>query len=112
LAASAGNRATSRGQEAEGQHYAVVDRDRSCRITREPDRGRDAEDFTGRDVAHHDLFARRRGLAGAHVTMQQQEKGMGVRALLEHCAVLGVSRGTGLAQNLGELVRAKSPKER
>ena len=78
----------------------------------QPDRHRDAEGFAGRDIAHHDLFARRRGLAGPYVTVQQHEERMRVLALFEYRAVLRKSHRARFAENLAKFVRGKSRKQR
>ncbi len=49
------------------QHYAVVDGGCGRRIALQSDRHCNAEGFAGRDIAHHDPFSGRRGLAGAHM---------------------------------------------
>lgn len=38
-------------------------------IELQPDRHRDTEGFAGRNISHHDLFSRRRGLGGAPMTL-------------------------------------------
>ena len=56
-------------------------RSRSPDILVSPIAVRDAEDLARRDVAHHDLLARRRRLAGAHMAVQQHEEGMRILSL-------------------------------
>jgi hypothetical protein len=46
------------------------------------------------------------------MAVQQQEKGMGVLALLEHGGVLGIARGTRLAEDFGEFLGTESRKHR
>ncbi len=93
-----------------GQRDAVVDGGRGGGVTLQPDRGRNPKAFAGRDIAHHDLFAGRRGLAGAHMTVQQHEEGMGVLALLEYRAVLGKAQRAGLAKDFAELLQHQIPR--
>ena len=52
------------------QHDAVVDGGCRRRVARQADRLGDSEGLAGRDVAHHDLLAGWRRLAGAHVALQ------------------------------------------
>ena len=94
------------------QHDAVVDRGRGGGIARQSDRHRDAEGLARRDIAHHDLFSGRRGLAGADMAMQQHEEGMRIFALFEHRAVLRKSHRAGFAQDFAEFLGAKSRKQR
>ena len=93
-----------------GQHHAVIDGRCGRRIALEPDRHGDTEGLSGDHVTHHDLLPGWRGLAGAHMAVQQQEEGMRVVALREDRAVLRIARGVGLAENFGELLTAE-PRE-
>ena len=112
LAASAGNCATSRGQTPDGQASTTLSSTAVAvaGIALQADGLGDAEGLAGRHVADHDLFAGRRGLAGAYMAVQQHEEGVRFLALLEIGDVLGKPDRTGLAQDRVEVRRAETPR--
>ena len=76
------------------------------------DGGRDAECVAGHDIAHHDLVAGRRRLAGADMAVQQKKERGRIRALFEHCGVAGYPDGARLTQHLGEVLGGEAGKQR
>ena len=94
--------------EGQRQRDAVDDRDGGRRIFLESHCLRHAEQFARRDVANHDLLSLRRHLLDPEMSMQQHEKRMRFRALVEHAAVLRIPDRSRFAQDGVEIAGAQS----
>lgn len=67
----------------------------------------DPEYLARRNVANHDLLTLRRRLLDAQMSMQQDEKRLGICALIEYGSILRKFHGAGLLQNLVDFTGSK-----